>query len=278
MKISATVKIVRPINLLITFSSVIIAAIISSSFGELNPDVFIIALSVMLSFAAGNVINDVLDFESDKINRPERVLPRELLTVRFAKSLFIILFALSIFLPLFVSIAFSIILFSLNLLLFIYSTHLKKIPLLSNIVVAIATAVPLVLGGLSIDNINGGLIPAGFAFFTNFIREIVKDVEDIKGDSSIGIKTFPLVAGVKSTIHFTSLLIILLIILDTFPFLFGVYNVEYFLLIMIIVNPILVYALKFIYSELTLKTIRKISNLLKASMIFGLLAILIGAQ
>lgn len=278
MKISAILKIVRPVNLIITFFSVIIAAIISSSFSELNLDVFIIALSVTFSFAAGNVINDVIDFESDKINRPERVLPRELLTIAFAKSLFAFLFIVSIILPFFVSFVFVAILFFLNLLLLLYSTHLKKVPLLSNVVVAFATAVPLVLGGLVMDNIQGGLIPAGFAFFTNFIREIVKDIEDIKGDSSIGVKTFPQVAGVKTTVHFSALLIILLIIFDTFPFLYGVYNVEYFLIIMILVNPILVYSIKLIYSSLTLKTIRNISNLLKGSMIFGLLAILIGAQ
>lgn len=278
MKISAILKIVRPVNLIITFFSVIIAAIISSSFSELNLDVFIIALSVTFSFAAGNVINDVIDFESDKINRPERVLPRELLTIAFAKSLFAFLFIVSIILPFFVSFVFVAILFFLNLLLLLYSTHLKKVPLLSNVVVAFATAVPLVLGGLVMDNIQGGLIPAGFAFFTNFIREIVKDIEDIKGDSSIGVKTFPQVAGVKTAVHFSALLIILLIIFDTFPFLYGVYNVEYFLIIMILVNPILVYSIKLIYSSLTLKTIRNISNLLKGSMIFGLLAILIGAQ
>lgn len=278
MKISAIVKIVRPINLFITFFSVIIAAIISSSFLELDFDVFIIALSVTFSFAAGNVINDIIDFETDKINRPERVLPKELLTIAFAKGLFVFLFIVSITLPFLVSIVFVVILFALNLLLLLYSTHLKKAPLLSNLVVAFATAVPLVLGGLAMDNIQGGLIPAGFAFFTNFIREIIKDIEDIKGDSSIGVKTFPQIAGVKTTVHFSALLIILLIILDTFPYVYGIYNVEYFLIIMVVVNPILVYALKLIYSSLTLVTIRKISNLLKGSMIFGLFAILIGAQ
>lgn len=278
MKISAIVKIVRPINLFITFFSVIIAAIISSSFLELDFDVFIIALSVTFSFAAGNVINDIIDFETDKINRPERVLPKELLTIAFAKGLFVFLFIVSIILPFLVSIVFVVVLFALNLLLLLYSTHLKKAPLLSNLVVAFATAVPLVLGGLAMDNMQGGLIPAGFAFFTNFIREIIKDIEDIKGDSSIGVKTFPQIAGVKTTVHFSALLIILLIILDTFPYVYGIYNVEYFLIIMVVVNPILVYALKLIYSSLTLVTIRKISNLLKGSMIFGLFAILIGAQ
>ncbi|MDZ7766099.1 MAG: geranylgeranylglycerol-phosphate geranylgeranyltransferase [Melioribacteraceae bacterium] len=258
--------------------SVIIAAIISSSFLELDFDVFIIALSVTFSFAAGNVINDIIDFETDKINRPERVLPKELLTIAFAKGLFVFLFIVSITLPFLVSIVFVVILFALNLLLLLYSTHLKKAPLLSNLVVAFATAVPLVLGGLAMDNIQGGLIPAGFAFFTNFIREIIKDIEDIKGDSSIGVKTFPQIAGVKTTVHFSALLIILLIILATFPYVYGIYNVEYFLIIMVVVNPILVYALKLIYSSLTLVTIRKISNLLKGSMIFGLFAILIGAQ
>lgn len=277
MKLTAIIKILRPINLIITFISVIISAIISSSFSQITFEVFLMALSVTFSFAAGNVINDVIDFEIDKINRPERVLPQGLLTILSAKILYISSILLSLILAAIISLEILIIMIGLNLLLLLYSTHLKKVILLSNFIVAFATAVPLVLGGIVVGNFEGGLIPAGFAFFTNFIREIIKDIEDIKGDSSKGVATFPQNVGINRSIYVVILLVITLIVLDTFPFVFSIYNVEYFVIIMTFVNPLLVYIIKLLYTNRELSNLRKTSNLLKLTMILGLIAILVGA-
>jgi len=278
MKLAATLKIIRPINLVITFFSVIIAAVISSSLSGISIEVILIAFSVTFSFAAGNVINDIIDFEIDKINRPERVLPQGLLTINFVKVLYVIFISLSLILATIISLEILIIVISLNLLLLLYSTHFKKVILFSNFVVAFATSTPLLLGSIAVHNINEGLIPAGFAFFTNFIREIVKDVEDIEGDRLNDIQTFPQVVGVKRSIRFIMGLVVLIIILDMFPFILGVYSAEYFAIIMTFVNPIFVYILKLLYNNTQLITLKRSSNLVKLNMILGLVAILIGAQ
>lgn len=278
MNTSAVIKILRPINLAITFFSVVIAAVISSSFANLDVYVYIMALLVTFSFAAGNVINDVIDFEIDKINRPERVLPQGLISISFAKGMYVFFVLCSLILAVIISVEVLAILIGLNLLLLLYSTNFKKVILLSNFVVAFATAFPLVLGGIVVDNFMGGLIPAGFAFFTNFIREIIKDIEDIKGDSSEGVQTFPQKVGIDKSIYFVFVLLVLLIILDTFPFLFDIYNAEYFVIIMVVVNPIFVYIIKLLNSQKDLQALRKSSSLIKLSMIIGLVAILIGAQ
>lgn len=278
MRYISIIKIIRPINLAITFFSVMIAVIVSSSLSQINLDVFLLAFSLIFSVAAGNIINDIIDFEIDKINKPERVLPKGLISIPFAKGLYIFLILLSLILAAIISLDILIVLIGLNLLLLIYSTHLKKIILLSNFIVAFATTLPFILGGIVVNNFEAGLIPAGFAFFTNFIREIIKDIEDIKGDSSKGIQSFPQVGGIKKSIYFVMGLIVLIIILDTFPFLFGVYNAEYFVIIMTFVNPIFVYVLKLLYNNNDLITLKKTSNLVKLNMILGLIAILIGAQ
>jgi len=278
MKIVAVLKIIRPVNLLITFFSVVISSLISSSLNQIDIYVFLIALSVTFSFAAGNVFNDIIDLEIDRINRPERVLPKELISLSFAKYLLICLFISSLLLSLAVSIDSLITIFFLNLILFFYSSHIKKVILVSNITVAFVTSVPLILGGIVVGNIMGSLIPAGFAFFTNFIREIIKDIEDIKGDSSKGVITFPQKAGVNKAVYFAFFLILLLMLLATFPFLFGIYNAEYFVIIMVFVNPVFVYTLKLLYTNRDLPTLKKVSSLIKLNMILGLIAILIGAQ
>lgn len=277
MKLIAIIKIIRPINLLITFLSVIISAVISASFDSLSLIVILTALSVTFSFAAGNVINDVIDFEIDKINRPERVLPLGLMSLKSAKGLYFITVGISLLLSALVAVEILVIMIFLNLLLLLYSTNLKRIILLSNFVVAFATAFPLVLGGIVVENFFGGLIPAGFAFFTNFIREIIKDSEDIKGDSIIGVKTFPQKFGLDFSIALIISLIILLIVIDMLPFFYRIYSAEYFVLITILVNPLFVYVIKILYNNKELATLRRASNLIKINMMLGLLAILIGA-
>ncbi|RJP61999.1 MAG: hypothetical protein C4543_02660 [Ignavibacteriales bacterium] len=277
MKLIAIIKIIRPINLIITFLSVIISAVISASFDSLSLIVILTALSVTFSFAAGNVINDVIDFEIDKINRPERVLPLGLMSLKSAKGLYFITVGISLLLSALVAVEILVIMIFLNLLLLLYSTNLKRIILLSNFVVAFATAFPLVLGGIVVENFFGGLIPAGFAFFTNFIREIIKDSEDIKGDSIIGVKTFPQKFGLDFSVALIISLIILLIVIDMLPFFYRIYSAEYFVLITILVNPLFVYVIKLLYNNKELATLRRASNLIKINMMLGLLAILIGA-
>lgn len=277
MKLIAIIKIIRPINLLITFLSVIISAVISASFDSLSLIVILTALSVTFSFAAGNVINDVIDFEIDKINRPERVLPLGLMSLKSAKGLYFITVGISLLLSALVAVEILVIMIFLNLLLLLYSTNLKRIILLSNFVVAFATAFPLVLGGIVVENFFGGLIPAGFAFFTNFIREIIKDSEDIKGDSIIGVKTFPQQFGLDFSVALIISLIILLIVIDMLPFFYRIYSAEYFVLITILVNPLFVFVIKLLYNNKELATLRRASNLIKINMMLGLLAILIGA-
>ncbi|WKZ69124.1 MAG: geranylgeranylglycerol-phosphate geranylgeranyltransferase [Melioribacteraceae bacterium] len=277
MKLIAIIKILRPINLIITFLSVIISAVISASFDSLSLIVILTALSVTFSFAAGNVINDVIDFEIDKINRPERVLPLGLMSLKSAKGLYFITVGISLLLSALVAVEILVIMIFLNLLLLLYSTNLKRIILLSNFVVAFATAFPLVLGGIVVENFFGGLIPAGFAFFTNFIREIIKDSEDIKGDSIIGVKTFPQQFGLDFSVALIISLIILLIVIDMLPFFYRIYSAEYFVLITILVNPLFVFVIKLLYNNKELATLRRASNLIKINMMLGLLAILIGA-
>ena len=49
-----------------------------------------------------------------------------------------------------------------------------------------------------VENVNGALIPAVFAFLINLIREMIKDMEDIKGDKLAGVNTFPIKYGSKA--------------------------------------------------------------------------------
>ena len=91
-KIFAIIKITRPVNLVITFISIVIAAIICSYGVFARDKVIFAAVSGALAAAAGNIINDLFDIEIDKINRPDRPLASNILTM-VKQFLFLLFFA-----------------------------------------------------------------------------------------------------------------------------------------------------------------------------------------
>jgi len=275
-KLTAIVKIIRPLNFIITFVSVIIAAIISSpdKFPGLN--VFLAALAASLVMASGNVINDIYDIGIDKINKPLRPLPSKKITIKEAYALYFIFIVTSIFISALVNEkALAIVLISILLLLF-YSKYLKRIPLVGNLTVAFLTGLVFIFGGVVVGNPSAAMVPAAFAFLINLIREIVKDMEDVEGDTKSGVVTFPVKFGSQKSKLFISLITISLILYTLFPFITQLYKIEYFVVVMVVVNPILVYCLKILFEDESVKNLKKISNLLKLSMVFGLIAIYLG--
>lgn len=275
-KITAIIKIIRPLNCLIIFISTIAAGIISQSNDIIGYLLVIAAIAAVLTGAAGNVINDYFDYEIDKINRPDRVLPSGLLSKNQALVLYFVLVFISFCIGLYLNIeSYSILVFS-NVVLLIYSLKLKKVMLAGNVTVAFFTGLTFIYGAAVVNNVMCGIIPAFFAFFINLVREIIKDIEDIDGDVKQNIYTFPYLYGEnKSNILILSL-IILLIIITIIPFYLGLYKIEFFIIVMAVVNPLLVYTSKLIYDNKDTKKYNKASKLLKFTMVIGLIAIYMG--
>ena len=276
VKFKAILKVTRPVNVIITLISVIVAAAIcqKGNFPELY--VLLAAISAALTAASGNIINDIFDIEIDKINRPMRPLPSGKITINEAYVLISTLVFISLFLSFLVSFPVFIIVIVSHLLLFLYSKYLKRIPLLGNITVAFLTGLVIIYGGVVVENPVTAIIPAAFAFLINLIRELVKDMQDIEGDKKSGVKTFPIQFGFKKSKFIILFLSLILILFTCYPFISKIYNIEFFIVVMIIVNPILVYCMKILFQVNAVKNLNKISNLLKISMVIGLIAIFLG--
>lgn len=275
-KLTATIKLIRPVNFLITFVSVIVAAVICLPDKTFGLNVFIAAFTASLVMASGNIINDIQDIDIDKINKPLRPLPSGKITIKEAYSLYILFIAISITISSLINeIALLIVLVSIPLL-FIYSNYLKQIPLLGNITVAFLTGLVFIFGGVVVENSTAAIIPAIFAFMINLIREIVKDMEDVDGDTKAGVITFPVKFGFQKSKNIILIINIFLLLFTIYPFITQIYKIEYFVVVMIIVNPILVYCLKILFEDESVKSLKRISNLLKLNMVFGLIAIYLG--
>jgi geranylgeranylglycerol-phosphate geranylgeranyltransferase len=275
-KLKAICLILRPINFIITFFAVIISGSIYSSGGRLELKIILAAFAMAFACSAGNIINDIYDLEIDKINKPKRVLPEQILSITNAKLLYFLFFSAALILgALNGMFSFAFILF-VEVVIFLYSDTLKKIVLIGNVVVAMLTASALIYGTLIAGNLSAGLIPAIFAFFVNFIRELIKDMEDLEGDTLYSIITFPIKYGMINASRLIYGLIITVIIITALPFYLNIYKVEYFIIIMVIVNPIFVYVIKLMQESKDKNNLNKASSLIKLNMVFGLLAILLG--
>ncbi|MFT3739716.1 MAG: geranylgeranylglycerol-phosphate geranylgeranyltransferase [Breznakibacter sp.] len=177
-----------------------------------------------LSFAAsGYAINDYFDIKTDLINRPHKVLVSRKIQRREALLLHLILSFVGVFCGLFLAFVarketYIIVTFFVPALLWFYSTTLKKQFVIGNLTVSLLTAmVPYVVVSLEfailarskgIDIIRSEACgtawfwTTGFAFFafiSNLVREIIKDLEDAKGDQASGCRTLPIALGVRYT-------------------------------------------------------------------------------
>ena len=275
-KIFAVIQISRPVNFIITFFSIGVAGIICTH-GIYPVDKILLAMvSGSLIASAGNIINDIFDIEIDKINKPRRPLPLGKLKKTEAVLFYLITSVIAISLSSFINYNSFILAILTSVLLLLYSYKIKRIILLGNVIIALLTGLAFIYGGMAAGNIRGAFIPAIFGFLINFIRELVKDMEDIEGDLKKNISTFPHRFGFAKTKILISSIAIILIIFTAYPFIFRIYAIEYFIIAMAIVNPVLVYFLKSITKDDSAANLNKLSFLLKLDMVFGLTAIFLG--
>jgi geranylgeranylglycerol-phosphate geranylgeranyltransferase len=276
-RICAFIKITRPINVLITFCVIIIASAICIRGEYVISKILFAAIVGGATAGAGNIINDIFDLEIDKINKPARPLASGRLKLNEALGLYIALVIFSVALSALINWPAFIIEVFTSIALFFYSLSLKKVALVGNLLVSFLTGLAFIFGGVAVGHFQHAIIPAIFAFLINLLRELLKDMEDLKGDSQIGVLTFPCKYGLLSTKKLIFILTFVLIMATFYPFLFNIYGIKYFIVVMAFVNTSLIYFIKKLFDDDWLKNLSKLSFLLKLDMIFGLIAIYLGS-
>jgi 4-hydroxybenzoate polyprenyltransferase len=275
-KILAFIKITRPINVVITFLVVVVAIFISEKEQTQLILIILAPLTAAFTAAAGNIVNDIYDIETDRISHPSRILVLESLLIKEAWIEYWVLNVVSVLIAIYLSPILLIMVLLTIFILYVYSAFLKRLPLIGNIIIALITALAFIYGGYAVGNPEAAIIPAVFAFFINLIREIVKDIQDIEGDLKLNFKTFPIRLGIEASKHIIVLITIVLILFTLYPFIQQIYKIEYFILVMVFVNPILVLCIKILLDKHRQTNLKMISRLLKLNMIIGLIAIYLG--
>ncbi len=198
-------KLIRYKNILIiSITQVFAYYFLSPDIGAddiLSQRFLLLVSATFLSAAAGYIINDYMDVKLDMINKPNNVIIGKTISRRWAIFLHSLFNLLAFVFAWIISYRVAALVFTCSLLLWMYSQYFKKSYLLGNLLVATMTAstIFILIPFDEKTNIIACIAYSLFAFFSNLIREIIKDTEDIRGDSKFNAKTLPIQLGVRKT-------------------------------------------------------------------------------
>ena len=168
---------------------------------------FLLSLSTVLIAAGGYIINDIEDVVSDSINKNEKRIVGVHLHENTANNLYTLITFLGVLIGFGLTMLYDIKLIGfINVftagLLYFYSNTYKCVALIGNLVISILTGMIMIVllvtepSAMASNEIK--VFVSGFALFAailTLIREIIKDIEDMKGDAVVGCKTLPIVIG-----------------------------------------------------------------------------------
>jgi geranylgeranylglycerol-phosphate geranylgeranyltransferase len=276
-RLKAFIQLSRPVNVLITLVSIPVASwIAGGTKSDLLP-MFFAALTGALATAGANAINDSFDIEIDRINRPDRLLPRGVLTPRDAQRMWFLVSLVSIGLNIFINIpALLIVVFSI-FLLYYYSARLKRTIVAGNVTVGVMTGMAFIYGGVVVGRVDRALIPALFAFLVNFSRELVKDVEDVEGDRRERAVTLPVKYGSRPALILATGALAILISITLAVVQYSVYSIA-FMYIISLADILLFISGLMMWRNSSPVRMRQVSRNLKLSMILGLAAMIAGSM
>ncbi len=255
----------------------------------------LLILSTLCIAAGGYIINDIFDQETDEINNPETRIIGVSISESFAYNLYVGFTIIGVCIGFYLANvierpSFATVFIVLASLLYFYATSLKQTLLIGNIVVAFALSFSIIIIALfdmfpSIDPENkprmavlfGIMLDyAIFAFMINFLREIVKDLEDELGDKSQSMNTLPIVLGTTKTSKLLAILsIIPVVLVSNYVYvyffknnlltctLFGMFT---------IIAPLIYFASK-IWFATSKQDFKHLSLILKIILFFGIISI-----
>lgn len=257
---------------------------------------FLLVLSTVLVAAAGNVINDYHDVSADRLNRPDKVVIDKHIGRRAVITLHFVFSSLGVVIGILISLYHRLywlipLFLFMPVLIWFYSTTFKHKVFLGNLIISLLIGtVPLLVILFEyplVQRANQGVLTdfpdmfdpilywvgmfSLFAFLTNLIREIVKDIEDVYGDKEVGSKTIAVVYGtLTSRILAISLAVFTL---SGLAVLFFMYLRDWMSLLyfgVLILLPFIILVINLIKNNESGET-RRLSQMVKIIMLAGLI-------
>lgn len=238
-----------------------------------DPRMFALCLSTVFIAAAGYIINDYFDVKIDIVNKPERVIIGRYLKRRVAMGAHQFLNIAGVILGLLVGKWVFLVNVICVTLLWFYSERYKRAPFIGNLLVSLLTALSVFIVTIPYPaNRHLVIIYALFSFFIALVREIIKDMEDVKGDEAHGCRTLPIVWGIRRTKVFLYILIAGFITL-LYLMAHSLENATLGWLFTFLLLPISWLVYRLAYSD-TRREFSRLSSLCKLIMLLGLVTML----
>jgi len=222
-------ELTRPGNAVAAGVLTFTGSFVAAGFGVAPLGVAAAVAATVFATAAGNAVNDYFDREIDRVNRPDRPIPRGAVTPRAGLAFSVLLFACAVAtavsLPL-TAIAIAV----ANLLALVAYTKLfKGLPGVGNVVVAYLTGSTFLFGGAAVGRVGEPAVVVLFALaaLATLSREIVKDVEDIAGDRAEGLQTLPIAVGEGVALRLGAAVLAVAVAASAVPYLMGTFGLVY---------------------------------------------------
>ncbi len=205
-KLSALLSLVRWYNIFFLALSQYLAAIFILNDQQLwwrtlkNPDLHYMVFASLFCVAGGYLINNFYDLEKDLINRPNKTIYEKIVKQSTALRLYFLFNIIGTGFGLLVSFNVFLYMSAFVFALWFYSHKLKKITFIGNVMAALLAITPF-FAIFIYYHLEDLLIITyvSFILLIIFIREIIKDLETLKGDVITGYNTLPVRIGISRT-------------------------------------------------------------------------------
>ncbi|MEM4201759.1 MAG: UbiA family prenyltransferase [Candidatus Hadarchaeum sp.] len=283
MKAKALYDLMRLDHGVMLFVAVLIGALISNSGSPPNPTKLIFSfLTALLLEASTFALNDYVDLEIDRKNkRMDRPLVRGDLEPKAALITFYLLFPLGILFSFLVNIQCFAIAIVTGAFAIGYDLRLKKMKVLGNLYIAYIMAVPFLFGASVVSPTipTAVWILALIAFLAGEGREVMKDIIDVAGDRSQGVKSLPLYIGERNACRLAAIFYLVAVALSFIPFWLestSYYGNFLYLFLVSLTDIFFIYIAAAIAFRKN-PPLARYRKMTLVSMIIGLIAFLIGA-
>ena len=257
------------------FTSIFIISIDNSISSILfDFQLFLLILSSSIAIAAGYIINNFYDYEKDLINKPVKSKIDKVVRKRTKLNLYFFLNFSCVYISYLVSWK-SVLFFSIYIfMIWLYSHKLKKILFLGNIISSLLSVIPFLIILIYYKNFELIIfIYAIFLFLLIYIREIIKDLENIKGDFTLNYNTIPVVYGEKLSKYLLTIISLFILVIVYFlltNFDVGMMNYYYYFCILV-----LLIFISILWSFNSKKYYNLLHNILKFVIVMGVLSIVL---
>lgn len=247
---------------------------------------FLIVFASAITIASGYIINNFYDSQKDLINRPNKSMLDRLVSQKTKLSVYFTLNFIAALMALIVSwkafLFFSVYIF----LIWFYSHKIKKFPLIGNLMAALLAVLPFFAillyfyNQISFDDLENQkghfaviFAHATFLFLLLLIREMIKDLENLKGDLANNYKTIPILYGERTSKKIITLLTFLTIV--PVYILIEVYDIGYMDIYFYSCFIVLIFFLLYLWKSSSKTQFLLLHNVLKFLIVSGVFCIVL---